>query len=143
MLFFLEFNRVDSSGNPVTKAEVEGLLLYKGGTVCESSSYYSSYFDDNSAEAICRHLGYSGYSSWSSGSKWEIQNNYSINMSDVQCSTGDWSSCTFSTRYLHSYCDHSEDIFLTCTGKLGRVNLIVISHSYYQIFKYITFSYNF
>ena len=139
-VIFSEFNRVDSSGNPVTKAEVEGVLLFKGGTVCESQ--YSSYFDENSAEAICRLLGYPGYSSWSIGSKWGIQNNYDIKIRNVRCSNGDWSSCTFSTSYLQN-CDHSEDIFLTCTGKLARLNLIVISHSYYQIFKYITISYNF
>ena len=117
--FFSVFGRIDSSGNPVTEGEIEGLLLYRGGTVCDSTSYSSSYFDDNSAEAICRLLGYSSQSSWSSRSKWEIQNNCSIKMRQVQCSNGDWSSCSFSTSSLNYYCDHSKDIFLTCTGKLG------------------------
>ena len=114
--YFSVFGRKDSSGNPVTEGEMEGLLLYRGGTVCDSTSYSSSYFDDNSAEAICRLLGYSSQSSWSSRSKWEIQNNYDIKMRKVRCSNGDWSSCTYSTSSLQ-YCDHSEDIFLTCTGK--------------------------
>ena len=110
---------VDLNGNPVTTAEKEGLLLYRGGTVCNDNFSY------NSAEAICRLLGHSSYSSWSSGSKWpEIQNNYSINMSDVQCSSGDWSSCTYTTSNSNYHCDHSEDIFLICSGKLGRLNLI-------------------
>ena len=85
----------------------EALLLYKGETVC------NNLFDDNSAEAICRLLGYSSQSSWSSGSKWEIQNNYSINMSDIQCSSGNWSSCTYTT---NTSCEHREDIFLACAG---------------------------
>ena len=92
----------------IGSAAEKGLLLYKSGTVCDNL------FDDNSAEAICRLLGYSGHSSWSSGFKWEIQNNYSINMSDVQCSSGGWNSCTYTT---NNSCEHSRDIFLDCTGK--------------------------
>ena len=108
-LFFADFSLVDSSGNLVEiGVAMEGLLLYKSGTVCDDNFGY------NSAEAICRLLRYSGYSSWSSGSKWEIQNNYSINMSDVQCSSGDWSSCTYTT---NNSCEHREDIFLACAGK--------------------------
>ena len=87
---------------------MKGLLLYRGGTVCDD------YFSDDSANAICRLLGYSSHSSWSSGYKWEIQSNYDIKMDDVQCSREDWTSCTYET---YHNCDHSEDIFLTCTGK--------------------------
>ena len=87
---------------------MEGLLLYNGGTVCGDG------FSDNSADAICRLLGYFGHFSWSIGSKWEIQSNYEIKLSDIQCSIGDWTTCSFSTT---QNCDHSEDIFLACTGK--------------------------
>ena len=97
------------------RAAGEGLLLYKNGPVCDDN------FSENSADAICRHLGYSGYSSWSSGSKWDIQNNYSINMSDVQCSSGDWSSCTYTT---NNSCEHSEDIFLACAGTFFTITRI-------------------
>ena len=88
---------------------MEGLLLYKNGTVCDDN------FDINSAEAICGLFGYSGRFSWSSGSKWGIQNKYDINLDNVQCSSGDWSSCTYTT---NNSCNHSEDIFLACSGKL-------------------------
>ena len=90
--------------------EREGLLLYNGGTVCDD------FFNDNSAKAICRLLGYSGYFSWSSGFKWDIQSNYDIKMDNFQCSSGDWSFCTYSTSHN---CGHSEDIFLACNGKRG------------------------
>ena len=105
-----DFSLVDSSGNLIKiGATGEGLLLYKSGTVCDDD------FDDISAEVICRLLRYSGYSSWSSGSKWEIQNNYNINMSEIQCSSGNWSFCTYTT---NQNCEHSEDTFLDCAGKL-------------------------
>ena len=110
---FAEFSRVDSSGNPVSDAAIEGLLLYRGGTVCDDS------FSNYSAEAICRLLGYFRHFSWSSGSKWEIQSNYDIKMDNVQCSSGDWSSCTFTT---YHNCGHYEDIFLACAG-IGKLSL--------------------
>ena len=111
-----DFSLVDSSGDPVEIGAVigKGLLLYKNGTVCDNS------FDENSAETICRLLGYSSQFSWSSGSKWDIQNNYSINMSDVQCSSGDWNSCSYTT---NNSCEHSEDIFLACAGRFFTIKI--------------------
>ena len=104
-----EFSRVNSNGaNLKVGLGIEELLLYNGGTVCDDN------FSNNSAEAICRLLGFSGHFSWSSGSKWEIQSSYEIKLSDIRCSIGDWTACTFRTT---QNCDHSEDIFLACTGK--------------------------
>ena len=72
-------------------------------------------FDNNAADAICTEMEYGGARYWSSGKYWEIQENYQIKLDDVQCSSGDWSSCTYSTNSLN--CGHSEDIFLVCTGQ--------------------------
>ena len=83
-----------------------GLLLYDGGTVCDDQ------FSDQSADAICRKLGYSRSSDWSSGNYYEVrQLSYDIKLDDVHCLSSDWEDCTFSTSHN---CDHSEDVFLTC-----------------------------
>ena len=98
-------------------AGVQGLLLYKAGTVCDD------YFSDNSAEAICRLLGHDGHSSWTSGQKWEIQSAFGINMDNVRCDSGDWSSCTYSETHN---CAHFEDIFLVCgTRESGEASVIL------------------
>ena len=89
-----------------------GLLLYEGGTVCDD------YFDDNSANAICREMGYSRSISWRSGSELshgERQDSLDINLDDVKCTDGDWKTCSYSTSHN---CGHSEDVFLSCqSGK--------------------------
>ena len=97
---------VDSNGDTVG-AGILGLLISNGGTSCDDS------FSDNSADAICREMGYIGQMSWTSGSKWKIQSNYHITLDDVSCSSGEWSSCSFS---LSHNCGHSEDVFLQCEG---------------------------
>ena len=95
---------VDSNGDTVG-AGILGLLISNGGTSCDDS------FSDNSADAICREMGYIGQMSWLSGSKWDIQSNYDITLDNVYCSSGEWSSCSFS---FHDNCGHSEDVFLQC-----------------------------
>ena len=101
-----EFSLVDSNGNAVG-ARVLGLLLNNGGTVCDDG------FSANSAEAVCRKMGYQGQISYTSGSKWGIQSGLDITLDNVECSSGDWSSCSFT--FSHN-CGHSEDIFLQCDG---------------------------
>ena len=98
------FSLVDSNGIAVGEG-VKGLLLHNGGTVCDDS------FDENSAAAICRLLGFSDATSWSSGNDWGIQDSYNIHMDDVQCRSKIWSSCTFSDTHN---CEHGEDVFLLC-----------------------------
>ena len=104
-MYLSDFELVDENGVAVG-AGVQGLLLYKGGTVCDDR------FSDNSAEAICRLLGYGSHSSWTSGQKWGIQSVLDIHMDDVRCTSGYWNSCTYDTSYHHCY--HHEDIFLVC-----------------------------
>ena len=77
-------------------------------------------FSDNSANAICRKMGYSGSSSWVSGSSYSYgtnQTNLDINLDGVRCNDDDWDSCTYSTSHN---CGHSEDVFLTCVSGQSR-----------------------
>ena len=99
---------MDQNGNKVG-ARVQGLLLSNGGTVCDDS------FSDNSADAICREMGFiGGLYSWRSGKLWNsFQTNFETTLDDVTCYSGEWSSCTYS--FEHN-CGHSEDVFLTCDG---------------------------
>ena len=105
-----EFSLIDYSGDTVG-ADTQGLLISNGGTVCDDS------FSDNSADAICREMGHYGHTSWTSGSKWNIQSDLDIKLDDVVCSSGKWSDCRYSTTHN---CGHIEDIFLNCHafGKL-------------------------
>ena len=82
-----------------------GLLLYYGKTVCDDG------FSDNSANAICRLMGYPGAISWRNGQLSEIQFYLYIGLDNVNCSSGSWESCNFTT--LHD-CSHIEDIHLMC-----------------------------
>ena len=85
-----------------------GLLLYNEGTVCDDD------FSDQSADAICLKLGYSRSSYWGNGFHFEArQRAYDIKLDDVECRISVWEYCTYSTRHN---CDHSEDVFLTCSG---------------------------
>ena len=101
------FRVVDSDGDDVAAGE-RGLLLYNGGTVCDDS------FSENSANAICREMGFTGASNWVSGSEYSFggsQLSLDITLDEVACSGGDWDSCSYLTI---DDCGHSEDVFLTC-----------------------------
>ena len=98
---------IDQHGDEVG-AQVEGLLLANGGTVCDDS------FSDNSADAICHEMGFIGRKSWRSGDLWSsFQSTFNITLVDVICSNGEWSACTFDS---NQNCSHIEDIFLECDG---------------------------
>ena len=101
-----DFSLSNSDGNTVG-ANTLGLLIYNGGTVCDDD------FSTNSADAICRKMGYLGMMSYSSGSEWPIQSGLNITLDDVACSSGEWESCSF--EFSHN-CNHNEDIFLQCSG---------------------------
>ena len=101
-----EFSLIDSNGQAVG-VRVQGLLLNNGGTVCDDG------FSANSADAICRKMGFLGQMNYISGSRWSIQSSLDITLDNVECSTGDWNSCSFI--FSHN-CGHGEDIFLQCDG---------------------------
>ena len=114
---FSDFAIVDENENIIT-GEEEGLLLFKGGTVCDDHFSYTS------AHAICREMGYHGAFSWRSGLVYDsLQNSKPITMDEVRCSSNVWSSCS-STRV--SDCRHSEDVLISCEL---RKNLIYFSVS--------------
>ena len=102
-----EFSLVDSYGNPVIPLlGVQGLLLWKDGTVCDDG------FSDDTADTICRELGYNSHFSWASEWRWDIQKVfYDIHMDDIDCAGEDWSSCTYKENHN---CEHEEDVFLGC-----------------------------
>jgi hypothetical protein len=100
------FRLVDEEGNDVSAGE-SGLLLYKGGTVCDDG------FNMDSANIICREMGYSEASDWTYGNMFTRQEVYDIKLDDVYCgNASEWKYCSSS---LYHNCGHSEDVFLTCT----------------------------
>ena len=101
------FKLVDKRGEKITEEFKLGLLLYNNGTVCHDG------FTANSADAICKVMGYDAASSWRSGILSSIQNSYNITLDNVVCSSPDWSNCTY-RQHNDSDCVHLEDIFLSC-----------------------------
>ena len=107
------FTLVDSEGSEIGGEQL-GLLLYKGGTVCDD------YFDHTAADAICKYMGYTDAIRWTVHRSMVIQNDLMINLDDVECSSAEWEGCSFSEDHN---CRHSEDVFLNCnpTGYLVYV----------------------
>ena len=111
------FRLISKSGDDTSPGE-RGLLLYKGGTVCDD---YFSYY---SASAICREMGYKQAAHWTSGYLYDrdYQYRFAITLADVRCDNEDWKSCSYSTYTV--YCYHDEDVFLTCTGTCSNTSTI-------------------
>ena len=94
-----------------------GLLLYQGGTVC------NEYFNNQSAEAICRQMNLTSAIRWETGRKSDFQYDYEIVMK-IGCPDVVWEPkrCLFPHEmYFSDYnrftCgDHNSDVFLECTG---------------------------
>ncbi|XP_063692406.1 deleted in malignant brain tumors 1 protein-like isoform X4 [Bolinopsis microptera] len=103
------FRLVTDSDEDVSPGE-RGLLLYKGGTVCNDK------FSDHSANAICRVLGHSRASNWTSGYHYNLihQLGFDITLFDVECGDDDWESCSYSTS---EFCYHYRDVFLSCAAE--------------------------
>ena len=101
------FSLVNENGEAIESDSGErGLLLFYGDTVCDDD------FSDNSADAICREMGYEfGADSWEYGQFYDIQSSFDIGLDNVACSSGSWDSCTFLTSHN---CRHSEDVHLAC-----------------------------
>ena len=54
---------------------------------------------------------------WESGKKYDIQSNYEVTLDMVQCTSGEWDSCSF-YMYPDWRCkDHSRDVFISCYGE--------------------------
>ena len=96
---------MDQSGNAIIDESQMGLLLYNGGTVCDDN------FSDNSANAICKVMGYDQFILSTNRKTWSIKDSYAIRLDNVVCSNDDWDSCTYGTTHN---CNHNEDIFLQC-----------------------------
>ena len=94
------------------------LLLYNGGTVCDNN------FGMDDAHVICRSMGYPGAVDWKSVNEnnipgWRIQEEYNIKLGHVYCPAGgSWNQCSFYTN--PSFCNHNEDVFLFCAGKIQK-----------------------
>ena len=107
------FRLISKSGDDTSPGE-RGLLLYKGGTVCDY--LYRRSFSNYSASAICREMGYKQAAHWTSGYLYDkdYQDRFDITLSQVRCDNEDWKSCSYWTDT--GDCDHYEDVLLTCTG---------------------------
>ena len=103
------FVLVDSNENLVLEPNQEGLLLYYGKTVCDDL------FTSNSADAICREMGYPGATSWRiyDTTIYDTQSNVPVGLDNVVCVSDNWDLCLYITDHN---CDHTEDVFLTCGG---------------------------
>ena len=105
------FTLVNYSGSQVSGLQ-QFLLLYNGGTVC------GDLFSENSADAICKDMGYAGAQSWRLS--WPFQNSeYHIALDDVNCSEGNWKSCAYTTSHD---CIHSKDVYLSCKSIVVQNN---------------------
>ena len=98
---------MDIDGNTITEEKQLGLLLYKGGTVCDD------YFDNRAADAICRDMNFERAEQWKSEESFGIQSDYNIKLDDVKCINDEWRDCSYSEE---PNCKHSEDVFLSCTS---------------------------
>ena len=108
------FSLVDTRGYTVSGSQ-EFLLLYNGGTVCGDS------FSNNSAEAVCRDMGYPGAESWRVGMCWN-SGSYRIAMYDMNCTGSNLNSCSYTTSHN---CLHGKDVFISC--KSSQVNITLDS----------------
>ena len=103
---------MDSEGNEITEGEQLGLLLYRGGTVCNHG--WKTGFSYKAADAICRQLNFTRAERWTTKESFDIQSNYGIHLSNIECNSLVWKSCTYTEKTNN--CGHGEDIFLSCTG---------------------------
>ena len=105
-----QFMLVDADGSTINQQKL-GLLLFKGGTVCDDS------FDKTSADAICRQINSTNTAlTWISGNRFaDIQKNLEIKLDDVRCDSAEWEKCSFAEE---DNCNHIEDIFLVCVAGL-------------------------
>ena len=51
---------------------------------------------------------------------------YEIKLSEVWCTRGEWGSCEYSDD-ISRWCDHEEDVFLSCHGNLVIYCVFIVS----------------
>ncbi|XP_063685327.1 deleted in malignant brain tumors 1 protein-like [Bolinopsis microptera] len=92
----------------------KGLLMYSGGTVCEDA------FNDETADWICRMMGYASLDFWTNGRKYTWHDKYPIKLDDIQCSGSVVPYCEYDTSHN---CYHIEDVWLSCKIKIQKGDL--------------------
>ena len=102
------FRLVDAEGDDINGEEL-GLLLYRGGTVCDLS-WGSHAFEFETADVICRKMNFTRAISWTTGENFDIQSNYEIHAT-LNCHD---TRCSYNIDVRN--CEHSQDVFLSCTG---------------------------
>ena len=102
------FSLVDDAGNVVRDQQLR-LLLYRGIPV------HNSFFDDTTADAVCRQMNFSSALEWRTGSEYDIQDRYQSGIT-IRCSVADWEpkKCIIGENSWAE--DDGEDVFLSCTG---------------------------
>ena len=100
---------LDKDGNAAEHG-IRGLLTYNGGTVCDDGFSYTE------ANAICIEMGFAKSTGWTSGNDFEsLQGSLDIKLVDVTCEDENWGSCSYLPNSEYHDCDHSEDVFISCT----------------------------
>ena len=104
--FSSAFKLVNRSGNEIDGEDL-GLLLYRGGTVCDDG------FNDIAADDICKTMNYNSRAiRWTTDEDFgSLQRNYRITLDYIWCSSTEWESCSYTERET---CEHDEDVFLSC-----------------------------
>ena len=99
---------VESHG-PYAEEEL-GLLLYKGGTVCDDE------FSNIAADAICKEMNFERAIVWITDPDLIMKRSqYEIRLDNVVCYIPNWKSCSFNEKLNN--CNHHEDVFLSCQLK--------------------------
>ena len=91
------------------------------GTICGDK------FNDQSANDICREIGFRGAKNWTSG---VVQSNYSAILSDVECEENSSSleECSYNDEPLFS-CNEGHAVHLSCISNNG----INIQHAHDEL----------
>ena len=107
------FTLVDVKGKEITKEHQLGLLLFRGGTVCNHG--WNRDFSFKAADAICKEMNFSkGAERWTTRESFDIQYGKNISLGYVECNSAEWGSCAYSEDAQNCY--HSQDLFLSCTN---------------------------
>ena len=81
----MDFKLVDEMGNDITEAGVQGLLIYKGGTVCDDD------FNERAADLICQSMGWHSAAAYTSSELAETESIFRVSVdqySRVSCDLG-------------------------------------------------------